>query len=249
MNIYRTTRSSIQDNHALITPESHVQAVLPGWTRSKGIILIAPPLGARFVQYLALMDAGATAAASLPQVSRFLYVLEGAVELAAAGQTYRLEIDAYAYCPPGDRALLTALQPARLLLFEKPYVSLAGVAMPELLVGHEQDVQAAPFLGDPDAMLKMLLPVSPAFDFEINLFSFSPGAALPFVEVHVMEHGLLLLEGQGIYRLDESWYPVQAGDVIWMAPFCPQWFAAIGKTPARYLYYKDMNRNPLGAGQ
>jgi (S)-ureidoglycine aminohydrolase len=31
-----------------------------------------------------------------------------------------------------------------------------------------------------------------------------------------------------------------------MAPYCPQWFAAIGETPASYIYYKDINRAPLG---
>ncbi|KAK6116299.1 hypothetical protein DH2020_049926 [Rehmannia glutinosa] len=45
----------------------------------------------------------------------------------------------------------------------------------------------------------------------------------PGEEVHYNQHGLLLLEGQGIYRLGDSWYPVQAGDAIWMAPFVPQW--------------------------
>jgi (S)-ureidoglycine aminohydrolase len=30
-----------------------------------------------------------------------------------------------------------------------------------------------------------------------------------------------------------------------MAPFCPQWFGALGKTPAKYLIYKDWNRHPL----
>ena len=60
-----------------------------------------------------------------------------------------------------------------------------------------------------------------------------------------MEHGLLMLEGQGIYRLADSWYPVQHGDVIWMASYCPQWFVAMGKGPSRYLYYKDVNRDPL----
>ncbi|MEZ4556832.1 MAG: hypothetical protein R2851_15010 [Caldilineaceae bacterium] len=34
------------------------------------------------------------------------------------------------------------------------------------------------------------------------------------VEVHVMEHGLLLLQGHGIYRLNDSWYPIQAGDAV-----------------------------------
>jgi len=57
-----------------------------------------------------------------------------------------------------------------------------------------------------------------------------------------MEHGLLMLAGGGIYRLGDHWYSVTAGDFIWMAPYCPQWFGAIGKTPAKYLIYKDWNR-------
>ena len=54
-----------------------------------------------------------------------------------------------------------------------------------------------------------------------------------------------MLEGGGIYRLGDSWYPVTAGDFIWMGPWCPQWFGAIGKAPAKYLIYKDWNRHPL----
>jgi (S)-ureidoglycine aminohydrolase len=76
----------------------------------------------------------------------------------------------------------------------------------------------------------------------VNIFVYQPGTALPFVETHIMEHGLLMLAGTGICWLDVGWYPVQAGDVIWMAP---QWFAAIGDAPASYIYYKDVNRAPL----
>jgi (S)-ureidoglycine aminohydrolase len=72
--------------------------------------------------------------------------------------------------------------------------------------------------------------------------TYEPGASLPMVEIHVMEHGLLMLDGGGIYRLGDSWYPVTRGDFIWMAPYCPQWFGALGKKPARYLIYKDWNR-------
>ena len=36
-----------------------------------------------------------------------------------------------------------------------------------------------------------------------------------------------------------------AGDFIWMGPWCPQWFGALGKVPAKYLIYKDWNRHPL----
>ncbi|KAH7292804.1 hypothetical protein KP509_29G086500 [Ceratopteris richardii] len=54
-----------------------------------------------------------------------------------------------------------------------------------------------------------------------------------------------MLEGHGIYRLGDDWYPVHAGDAIWMAPFVPQWYGALGRTRTRYLLYKDVNRDPL----
>ena len=72
----------------------------------------------------------------------------------------------------------------------------------------------------------------------------------PRHEIHVMEHGLLMLDGTGVYRLgDDDYFPVQAEDVIWMASYCPQWFVAMGKKPARYLYYKDIHRDRLSEKQ
>jgi (S)-ureidoglycine aminohydrolase len=76
----------------------------------------------------------------------------------------------------------------------------------------------------------------------VNLFTFQPGATLPLVEVHVMEHGLLLLDGAGVYRLGDHYYPITAGDVLWMAAYCPQWWVAMGKSPSTYLYYKNIHR-------
>ena len=100
-------------------------------------------------------------------------------------------------------------------------------------------------MDDPDAMLQTLLPADdPAFDMAVNIFTYQPGATLPFVETHIMEHGLLMLKGQGVYRLDDRHYPVMAGDVIWMAPWCPQWYVSMGKTPSAYIYYKNVNRYP-----
>jgi (S)-ureidoglycine aminohydrolase len=102
---------------------------------------------------------------------------------------------------------------------------------------------------DPALQVKHLLPDTLAFDFAVNTMTYQPGAALSMVEMHVMEHGLVMLEGGGIYRLGDAWYPVTAGDFIWMGPWCPQWFGAIGKVPAKYLIYKDWNRHPLAGTQ
>lgn len=243
-----TTRSVVARDHALIAPDSHVPIVLPRWENARIVTVISPQMGARFQQYLALLEPGGRAVfADRQAVESFFYVLEGEVSVKpAADSPQGLKPGGYAFLPAGQSFLLQSPGAARLVVFERVYVPSAGHHSPACIIGREQDVEGKPFLGDPDALLQTLLPESPAFDMAVNIFTYQPGAALPFVEVHVMEHGLLMLEGAGVYRLSDSWYPVAAGDSIWMAPYCPQWFVAMGKSPARYLYYKDVNRDPLG---
>ncbi len=245
MNPFGFTRSVVERNHALITPESHVRAPLPGWTKTGGVIVISPRMGAHFVQYMAQMEPGGTSGAPPADVERFVFVEQGQIAISIGATQTALTVGGYAYLPAGTPHVLRAELPAHLTLFERRYVPLPDLATPDPILGNEADVGADPFLGDDAAMLKTLLPTTPEFDMAVNLFTFAPGAALPLVEVHIMEHGLRLLQGKGIYRLGDAWYPVQAGDVIWMGPYCPQWFTAVGKTPARYLYYKDVGRDPL----
>ena len=54
----------------------------------------------------------------------------------------------------------------------------------------------------------------------------------------------LMLAGGGIYRLGDHWYPVTQAILSGWRRICPQWFGALGKTPAKYLIYKDWNRGP-----
>ena len=248
MNLFGSTRSRVCRNHALIAPDSFVRSPLAGWEGTDAVVLISPHLGARFTQYLAMMNAGAVSRPAAIGLERFLYVLDGEVVLHGSGiGTAELTRGGFAFLPANGDVTVTAQSPARLNVFEKRYVPRAGVAAPDVRFGQEQAVEGVPLLGDPDAVLKTFLPTDPSFDLAVNLFTFRPGAALPLVEIHVMEHGLLMVEGQGVYRLGDDWYPVQAGDVIWMGSYCPQWFVAMGKGPAEYLYYKDVNRDPLEA--
>jgi (S)-ureidoglycine aminohydrolase len=205
MSLFGATRSRVERNHALICPDSFVPAPLPGWERAQGVILISPQLGARFTQYLALMEPEASAAPAPPGVERVVYVIDGEVSLKMdRAEEQRLTPGGYAYLPSNESATLRARGASRLNIFEKRYAALPGWACPRPLLGQEQQVEGVPFLGDPDALLKTLLPTEPAFDLAINLFTYRPGATLPMVEVHMMEHGLLMLQGQGVYRLGDS---------------------------------------------
>ncbi|MCU1338424.1 MAG: Cupin 2, conserved barrel domain protein [Bryobacterales bacterium] len=233
------TRSAHHPDHLLQTPDTFVRAPLPGMRKATAIVHIGPAGGARFTQYTAEFETGGTLEPA--SVERFVYVLEG--ELTAGQRS--LAVGDYAYFPPSSSEVLSAARPARAAIVEKPYVSLGGASAPALFTGKESMVNGQPFMGDDALQVRTLVPADPAFDFAVNTMTFQPGATLPMVEIHVMEHGLLMLAGEGIYRLGEHWYPVSAGDFIWMGPYCPQWFGALGKTPAKYLIYKDWNRHPL----
>jgi (S)-ureidoglycine aminohydrolase len=243
--LYGHSRSVLRSHYALITPDGLVRAPLPGWPGAACIVAISPAMGARFAQILVSLGPGAFGEGHRPDEELLVFVREGAVEVQIGPSQARLAVGGYAYIPPGQPYQIRPAERTELLVFQRRYQALPGVSAPEPIVGQEQELAGAPFLGDEAAMLKLLLPDRPDFDMAANIFTFQPGATLPIVETHVMEHGLLMLQGQGIYRLADEWHPVQAGDMIWMAPYCPQWFVATGKTPARYLYYKDVNRDPL----
>jgi len=238
------TRSANRRDHLLHTPDTFVRTPMLGIERGMAIVHISPAAGAGFTQYTAELEPGGTLAPAATQ--RFVYVLSGAADLASDSSFNSLSAGSYAYLPATPAHTLTAQQTTRLAVIEKPYQPLDGTPAPTLVTGIETNILSTPLMGDPDLQVRALLPDDPSFDFAVNTMTYQPGASLSMVEVHVMEHGLLMLEGGGIYRLSDAWYPVTAGDFIWMAPFCPQWFGVLGKQPAKYLIYKDWNRSPLG---
>jgi (S)-ureidoglycine aminohydrolase len=240
------TRAHVGARHALLTPGNHVGSTVPGITGATTIVLINPGMGAKFAQLLVTFQDGGRAAIPASGVQTFGYVMNGGATVSVGAKKQKLGPGGYFFAPAGKAWTLTAPQTGtQLTLFQKKYVPLAGVAAPKALFGDAAKVEGKPFLGDPMANLQVLLPDELAFDLAVNLFTYQPGGHLPFVEIHVMEHGLIMLDGGGDYRLEDAWYPVEKGDVIWMGPYCPQWFVAKGRTPASYLYYKDVNRAAL----
>jgi len=239
------TRSAQHPNHLLLTADTFVRTTLPGMKACAAIVHAGPTMGAAFTQYTAEFDAGGELGSTSAQ--RFLYVIDGAVTVELNGKRLDLNTRGFVYLPEDASHRIVAAKPSRVAVIEKPYQQLKGIQSPTAIVSSEDAISSYALNDDPDLQVKCLLPDEMSFDFAVNTMVYQPGAALSQVEMHVMEHGLIMLEGGGIYRLGDSWYPVTAGDFIWMGPWCPQWFGAIGKVPAKYLIYKDWNRHPLSS--
>jgi Uncharacterized protein, possibly involved in glyoxylate utilization len=101
-----------------------------------------------------------------------------------------------------------------------------------------------PDTGGAWATTRFMDPADPRHDMHVTIVTFEPGGCIPFCETHVMEHGLYVLEGKAVYRLNRDWVEVEAGDFMWLRAFCPQACYAGGPGRFRYLLYKDVNRHP-----
>jgi (S)-ureidoglycine aminohydrolase len=184
---------------------------------------------------------------SNPRAEGVIFVVEGELRLTIDDQPHDLGAGGYAYLPAGCDWQLraTGRGPARFHWLRKAYVGVEGLAAPDAFVSHEDDHApiAMPGTEGKWATTRFVDPTDLRHDMHVNIVTLQPGAVIPFAETHVMEHGLYVLEGKGVYRLNQDWVEVEAGDYMWLRAFCPQACYAGGPGPFRYLLYKDVNRH------
>lgn len=236
------TRSSRQFTHLLQTPDTFVRTPLPEIVRGAAIVHASPALGAEFLWFTAELEPGGTLAPSVH--SRFFYVLEGRGTLSGSEGSSSVGAGDFAYAPPGEALQLNAISTLRCAVLDKRYEPLPGMGLPPAFIGSEDTLPPQPLGSCQDIEVRCMVPSGFAYDFAVNTMTYAPGAALPQVEIHYMEHGLLMLSGSGMYRLGEATYQVESADFIWMGAYCPQWFEASANGPAKYLIYKNFNRVP-----
>ena len=246
MEISALTRSVVKRSHALISPDGYINSVVPGWSRCTVNVIINEQMGARFCQTIVTLQQGGELKGPTRRTQVFFYLIKGKGKMDVSGRSKELSAGGFVYIPVGEEYHFESEEEGtQLLSFHKEYEALEGVDRPATLFGNADEVEGKEYLGDPALRLQVLLPDDMRFDMAVNIFTYDPGGHLPMVETHIMEHGLLYLRGQGVYRLDQDWYPVKKGDSIWMAPYCQQWFTAMGKEPAVYIYYKNVSRPPI----
>jgi (S)-ureidoglycine aminohydrolase len=228
-----------------------VTSLLPGWTDTRLWLLARPMTGfaETFSHYLMEVAPGGGSDAPDPEAGAegVLFVTHGRLGITLAGAEHALGPGGYAYCPPGSLARVrnSGSETARFHWVRKLYEPAPGIAAPPAFLADETATAPVPMPGTDGrwATTRFVDPADLAHDMHVNLVTFAPGGLIPFEETHVMEHGLYVLEGRAVYRLNRDWVEVEAGDYMWLRAYCPQACYAGGPGPFRYLLYKDVNRH------
>ena len=249
-----TDRAIFTEAYAVIpkgTMRDIVTSFLPFWNGTR-LWVIARPLSGfaeTFSQYIMeVQPGGGSDRAELdPEAQGVLFVVEGTATLSVNGQTHKLTPGGYAYLPPSSGWKLHNKndEVLRFHWVRKAYDAVEGVDTPDVLISNENDIAPIP-MPDTDgkwATTRFVDPDDLRHDMHVNIVTFEPGGVIPFLETHVMEHGLYVLEGKAVYNLNNDWVEVEAGDFMWLRAFCPQACYAGGPGRFRYLLYKDVNRH------
>lgn len=236
------SRARIRQRYALFPLEGYPPSRAPNWRDTEIRVLAAPAIGARFVQHhLTIAPNGAGKRKSDGRTESFVYILSGRATLRSPKEA-TLTTGGFAFIPHASDFEISAAEATTALLLHKHYEPADGIEPGKLIVGNEKEIPADVWMNNPSSRLQLLIPDELPYDFAMNIFTFDPGHGLPYVETHVMEHGLLVLQGKGLYYLDGEWMEVEKDDFLWMGPYCPQSYYATGSTPTRYIYYKNVNR-------
>ena len=247
-----TGRARFTDAYAVIprgVQTAIVTSFLPGWEGMRLWWLARPLTGFAETFAWALVELTPGGGSDRPEADgtaeAALFVTEGALELTVDGAARTARAGCQAYLPAGARWTARAPAGARFHWVRRRFQPAEGLDRPEPFVAHEGDVAPIPMEGAPGWTTRRWVdPADLRHDFHLNLVTFEPGSTIPFLETHVMEHGLYVLEGKAAYALNDDWVEVEAGDFVWMRAFCPQACYAGGPGPFRYLLYKDVNRMP-----
>ncbi len=224
---------------------------LPYWTDTRCWVLARPMTGfaETFSQYAMEVEPGGGSdhPETDPEAEGVLFVTDGALTLTIDGGAHEIEAGGLAYIPPGADWTVRAdgSSPARFQWIRKRYQPVDGLPTPAFFTAHDRDVEpiSMPDTQDRWATSRFMDPDDLSHDMHVNIVTFEPGGVIPFEETHVMEHGLYVLEGKAVYKLNADWVEVEAGDFLWLRAFCPQACYAGGPGPFRYLLYKDVNRH------
>ncbi len=255
-----TDRAVFTDAYAVIpkgTMRDIVTSFLPFWDDTRLWVISRPMTGfaETFSQYIMEVQpgGGSDRPETDTEAQGVLFVVEGTATLIAEGTRHELTPGGYAYLPSGcDWTLRNhSKNTLRFHWIRKAYEAVEGLGTPDVLVLNENDIAPTPMPGTDGkwATTRFVDPNDLRHDMHVTVVTFEPGAVIPFLETHVMEHGLYVLEGKAVYRLNNDWVEVEAGDYMWLRAFCPQACYAGGPGKFRYLLYKDVNRHmPLRLG-
>ena len=187
-----------------------VTSVLPHWNATRAWIISRPMTGfsETFAQYVMEVAPGGGSDRPEPdaRAQAAIFMVDGEMTILFDGVERPMRAGSFAYIPAGAAWTLrnTGSVAAKFHWVRKVFAVVDGIELPPAIFTHE-DEHALSAMPDTDgkwATTRFIDPEDVRYDMHLNIVTFEPGGTIPFMETHVMEHGLFVLEGKAVYLLN-----------------------------------------------
>ena len=181
-----TSRAIVRkNNYAILPHDGLVKNSIPGFVNVEISILGSPRLGANFVDCIAtFLENGAQETGFAGDgVETMVYVIEGKLTVSDGEEEHTLETGGYAYYPAGVKMFMKNAQTenTEVFLYKKRYEVLGGHETYKV-IGNVNDLTPIEYEGMSDVLYNEFLPTETAFDMNLHILTFKPGAS------HTLKH-------------------------------------------------------------
>ncbi len=100
------------------------------------------------------------------------------------------------------------------VVISKEFARGAARTYGEVVVGDEDAVRPEKVFGEMCSVRKLLSRREATAGFNVHVMDLQPGQHLNAQEVHMKQHGVLLLQGKGICMLNQRYFPISTGTLL-----------------------------------
>ena len=244
-HLLANTRAYLDPGRVCLIPRAvRTMKKIPGWKKTLASHMASPKIGAEFLESeLTIQPGGGTENSLQNHYENCFFVLEGMIEVAAAGRTYVLEKEGFIWIPP-EADFSVASQGdsgSRILWVKKTYEKLEKYGVPDPVAGN---VSSVPGIQSQEDFKQFCLPYRNdcSWDMGMNVFTYHPGVTMPHTETHICEHGNYVLSGRGFIWINGEYAEIYPGDFWFVSPYTPHTAAGLAPTSLRYLCFRNANR-------
>lgn len=220
--------------YAVMPLKNCTGSTLANWKATKLVILASPAIGANhWVYWINPGMYGGTLSNVADGYEYMLYVLNGTATLTTsfASTPYSLVKDDFVFINHTSTWDLNATDAyCRIYLAKKAFDSTrvrADLGPPNSYKMKAADVAFGAKPAVRPQVAKTLVPSGVSadrYDLRLVYITAWPGGGTGIIEHHDEQHGVLMYEGEGVYLLGNTKYPLKAapypeGDFIWVGPF------------------------------
>ena len=244
-------RKSRCDSYTLVSPHTLNLSTadrFPDWEKARFWTLSKPKSGQKdsFAHHIVTIEPNGGSTSPEPSFTAegVILVVSGEVVVSIEDKTAGLADGGFCYIPSGSVWAMANIseEPAVIHWIRKTYISTEMDDAPAAAFGQDIDLIESSLGEDSFSDAVLVDANNTANDISATIVTVKSSKPVDQAEILPNEHGVYVLQGAAIAKVNGEELSLEAGDYLNINAFCTHQIGANGTEPLRYLSYRSANR-------